>query len=65
MVNTRKIKALMIANSFTQKSIAKELNISHTSFSLKLHNEREFKASEIIKLLSLLKISNIEEIFLP
>lgn len=57
MVNTLKIKALIIENNYTNELISKKLGISKQSFSMKLNNKREFKASEINKLQLILKIN--------
>jgi len=53
----------MIENRYTQKKIAKKLGISYTSFSFKLHNKREFSASEIAIIMEILKINNLRDIF--
>ena len=63
MTNTRKIRAAMILHGYTQKSLAKELGISSTSFSYKLHNKSDFKATEIDMLSERLEIANKDEYF--
>ena len=63
MTNTLKLKGLFTSNGLTQKDIAKHLGVSAFTLSLKLHNKREFKASEIDKLCSLLHIENVGDIF--
>lgn len=56
--NTNKLKACIIEKGFTQSQIANFLGISFQSFSYKLNNKVEFKASEIQKLCSILNIQN-------
>lgn len=58
MTNTLKLRALLIENNLTNEDIAKELGISKQSFSMKINNKREFKASEINKLSLLLNLAN-------
>ncbi len=58
MTNTLKLRALLVENNLTNEDIAKKLGISKQSFSMKINNKREFKASEINKLSALLNLSN-------
>ena len=58
MTNTLKLRALLVENNLTNEDIAKQLGISKQSFSMKINNKREFKASEINKLSMLLNLSN-------
>lgn len=58
MTNTLKLRALLIENNLTNEDVAKQLGISKQSFSMKINNKREFKASEINKLSALLNLSN-------
>ncbi len=62
MTNTLKLRALLVENNLTNEHIAKQLGISKQSFSMKINNKREFKASEINKLLKLLNLSNFFDI---
>lgn len=63
MTNSLKLKALMIENGFTQEQLAKKLGISEQSMNYKINNKREFKASEITTLISLLKITDVGAVF--
>ncbi len=62
MTNTLKLRALLIENNLTNEDIAKKLGISKQSFSMKINNKREFKASEINKLSLLLNLSNSADV---
>ena len=46
MVDTRKLKALLVSSGYTQKDIASKLDLSTTAFFNKLHNISEFTANE-------------------
>ncbi len=63
MTNTLKLRALLIENNLTSEDVAKELGISKQSFSMKLNNKREFKSSELNKLVVLLNLTDKD--FLP
>ncbi len=63
MVDTRKIKALLIENGYTQAEIAKKLGISMNSFSRKINNKTQFSLNEAFLLKKELKISNMEQVF--
>lgn len=63
MVNSNKLKGAYTSLGYTQEDVAKQLNISHNSFCMKVNNKSEFKANEILKLCLLLNISNTNEIF--
>ena len=60
---TNLLKAKLIEMGYRQEDIADILNISSQSFSYKLNNKREFKASEIEALCSVLKIQNKDAYF--
>ena len=62
MTNTLKLRALLIENNLTNEDVAKQLGISKQSFSMKINNKREFKASEINKLSLLLNLFNTYDI---
>jgi transcriptional regulator with XRE-family HTH domain len=55
-----KLKGKIMANGLTQQKVAKELGLSLQSFSLKINSRREFKASEIAKLINLLNLTSLE-----
>lgn len=60
---TNRVKAKMTEFGLTQVDVAKRLGISKQAFSSKLHNKREFKASEIESLCRLLAISDKNSYF--
>lgn len=61
MTNTLKLRALLIENGYTNSTIAERLGISKQSFCMKINNKREFKITEILNLVYLLKLSTPEE----
>lgn len=61
--NTKKLKARIIEKNYTQAQVADFLKLSYQSFSYKLNNKVEFKASEIQLLCELLEIQNKDEYF--
>lgn len=63
MTATNLIKAKMQEHKLTNAQIAKLLEISAQSFSYKLNNKVEFKASEIVKLCEILDIKDKEAYF--
>ena len=65
MINTLKLKALIVENDLTNEEVSKNLGISKQSFSMKLNNKREFKASELFVLIQILKLcpNEINNIF--
>lgn len=62
MTNTLKLRALLLENNLTYEEVSKKLGISTQSFSMKINNKREFKISEVFKLLCFLNISNSADI---
>lgn len=62
MTNTLKLRALLIENNLTNEDMSKKLGISKQSFSMKINNKREFKTSEIYKLVCLLNLTNSVDI---
>ena len=63
MTATNKLRSLIVENGMTQGYVANKLGISPQSFSYKLNNKIEFKASEIEALCTLLSISDKDSIF--
>lgn len=63
MTATNLLKAKLMEMGYRQEDIADILKISPQSFSYKLNNKSEFKASEIEKLCSILKIQNKDAYF--
>ncbi len=63
MTATNELRSLIVKKGLTQGDIAKKLGISPQSFSYKLNNKVEFKASEIETLCSILSIKDKDKIF--
>lgn len=63
MTATNKLKARLVEFGYTIQMAAELLGISYQSFSQKLNNKTEFKASEIEILSIALKITNKDEYF--
>lgn len=59
-----KLRGKRVENGYSQREMAKMLNLSTNAYNLKEIGKREFKMSEINLLLELLNC-NYEEIFLP
>lgn len=59
-----KLRGKRVENGYSQREMAKMLNLSTNAYNLKEIGKREFKMSEINLLLELLHC-NYEEIFLP
>lgn len=59
-----KLRGKRVENGYSQREMAKMLNLSTNAYNLKEIGKREFKMSEINLLLKLLHC-NYEEIFLP
>lgn len=59
-----KLRGKRVENGYSQRDMAKMLNLSTNAYNLKEIGKREFKMSEINLLLELLHC-NYEEIFLP
>lgn len=63
MTATNELRSLIAKKGYTQGYVANKLGISPQSFSYKLNNKVEFKASEIEALCVLLCISDKDSIF--
>lgn len=63
MINSRKLKALLMENSYTQQEAAKHLGISLNAFSRKLNNKSQFTLNEAYILKSILGITDFDKIF--
>lgn len=61
-MNLNKLKGKMRECNLTQTEVAEELSLSLASFKNKLAGQTEFKASEIIQLGEILKMSDDEKI---
>lgn len=63
MTDTLGLEIAIKKSGFTKREIAKRLGISEMGFYKKLNNITEFKASEIEKLIILLSINDVGQIF--
>ena len=63
MTDTKKLKGYIVANGYTQKKLAILLGLSYQSLNKKIHNKVEFRASEILKLATILKILDTQSVF--
>lgn len=61
MINSLKLKSLLLLNGLNQEDLAKYLGLSKQTISMKINNKRAFKLDEILKICKLLKIDNIQE----
>ena len=57
MINSRKIKALMVEKGVTQAEIAKAMNLSQTAVNQKINNIRAMTIDEAIFIQNFLNIS--------
>lgn len=66
MTNTEKLKTVINESGFKIGFISENLGITREAFYRKMKNETEFKASEIVALKRILKLSDAQrnEIFL-
>lgn len=60
MTNTNLLKSIIVAKGFTQRMIAEQIGMALASFNYKLNNKKEFRASEIKKLLETLQLTKEE-----
>lgn len=63
MTDSYKLKASILKKQLTMREVAAVLQITPYSLAKKINNVTEFKASEIGKLVKLLDICEIDEIF--
>lgn len=61
LTNTLELKAAIMRAGITQREVAELIGMSYYSFHLKLHNAREFKASEINALYDVLNLTLEEQ----
>lgn len=61
MVNTAKLKARMVLEGYTQRTLAKETKIGVTPLNEKINNKRAFRCDEVDKICLVLKITEAEE----
>lgn len=63
MTDTRKLNAYITMSGLSRLEVANHIGLSLNSLWKKINNKVEFKASEIYKLCSLLKITDKDSIF--
>ena len=61
MVNTAKLKARMLLEGYTQRSLAAATDIGVTPLNEKINNKRVFRCDEVDKICSVLRITEAEE----
>lgn len=66
-MNTKKIKSAMLEAGYSQRSLAKEMNMSLNALNAKINGKRRVYVDEAYSLCMLLDIprEKMEEIFLP
>lgn len=62
-MNTLKLKGKIAEKGKTQTELAKSLNLSVQSFNAKLNGRAKFDIDEAKKLVDILEIENVKEIF--
>lgn len=65
MTNVEELRVAIARKNITKTQLAAKLGISRACLYKKLDNSREFKASEMMKLVEILSLNNPSEIFLP
>ena len=61
--NTNLLRAKIVEKGFTQSKIARLIGISYQSFSNKINNKADFKASEIQAVCDILSIKEKDKYF--
>lgn len=61
MVNTAKLKARMMLEGYTQRSLAKETKIGVTPLNEKINNKKVFRCDEVDKICEVLRITEPNE----
>lgn len=62
MVDTDKLKGLLVSNGLRQEDAAKAIGISTQTFNGKINNKTDFLSSEIEKLCELLNLKNADKV---
>lgn len=57
MVDTRLLKAAMVARGYTQLDVAKQLNLSASAFNKKVNGKVPFNTNEVAIMLNVLDLS--------
>lgn len=61
MVNTGKLKAVMVLRGYTQRRLAEETEISLTPLNEKINNKSVFRCDEVDKICTVLQITEAKE----
>lgn len=61
MVNTAKLKARILLEGYTQRTLAKETKIGITPLNAKINNKQVFRCDEVDKICLALNITEPEE----
>lgn len=61
MVDTQKLKGLIVSAGMTQKEVAKEAGMSTNTLSNKINGTRDFTVGEVIKICDILHITENAE----
>lgn len=62
MILTNELKGIIVSRGFSQRKVAKMLNMCEKTFYAKMHRG-VFDSNEILEMINLLKIENPERIF--
>ena len=62
-MNSAKLKAKIVEEKLTQTKMAELLDLSVQNFNAKLNGRGTFNINEVAKMIKILKIDNISEIF--
>lgn len=60
MIDTKKLKGMIVAKGLSQYDIAKSLKMSQSSLNLKINNKRAFSFNEAKELMHILECSSEE-----
>ena len=62
MVDSAKLKAILVEKNLRQEDVAKALGISTQTFNYKINNKSEFLSSEIAKLCEILGVVDEQKV---
>lgn len=63
MVNSKLLKGIYVSKGYTQKTLAKELDMTEKTLNNKINNKYSFGSDEIEKLIIILDIENPLPVF--
>jgi len=61
VINSSLLKGKIVANNYTQKTLAEKMNISENSLNAKINGKADFDLSQVILLCELLGINSPDE----